>query len=182
MSCVLSVLEGDELLQKFWKVESCDFRFPYYSHGKQAVINHFDDNYHHNEQERFIVPLPRKVEVEPLGETRTMAVRRLLSLEQSLRSKGKFKEFAEVISEYIQEGNAEQDPPEDLTTSRDQVFYLPVHVVCKETRTTTKLHVVFNASAKSSTGVSLNGQLLVVPTVHAQLLDVLMRFHRHGIA
>ena len=42
--------------------------------------------------------------------------------------------------------------------------------------------MVFDASAKSSTGVSLNDQLLVGPTVHAPLLDVLLRFRRHKIA
>ena len=42
--------------------------------------------------------------------------------------------------------------------------------------------MVFDASAKSSTGVSLNDQLHVGLTIHALLLDVLLRFRRHKIA
>ena len=47
---------------------------------------------------------------------------------------------------------------------------------------TTKLQAVFDASAKSSTGIFLNDQLLVDPNVHASLVDVLLRFHLHRIA
>ncbi len=40
---------------------------------------------------------------------------------------------------------------------------------------------VFDASAKSSSGVSLN-DLLVGPTIHPPLIDVLLRFRLHRIA
>lgn len=52
-----------------------------------------------------------------------------------------------------------------------------MHAVCKEKNTTTRLRVVLDASAKSSTGISLNDILLVGPTVHPPLLD-LFRTHR----
>ena len=57
-----------------------------------------------------------------------------------------------------------------------------MHAVRKESSTTTKLRAVFDASAKSSTGVSLNDTLLVGPTVHPSLIDVLLRFRLHRIA
>ena len=41
---------------------------------------------------------------------------------------------------------------------------------------------MFDTSAKSSNGVSLNDTLLVGPTVHSPLIDVLLRFHSHRIA
>ncbi len=64
----------------------------------------------------------------------------------------------------------------------EKVFYLPMHAVRKEDSTTTKLRVVFDASAKTSTGVSLNDTLLVGPTVHPPLIDVLLRFRTHRVA
>ena len=57
-----------------------------------------------------------------------------------------------------------------------------MHAVRKESSTTTKLRVVFDASAKTASGASLNDQLLVGPTVHSSLIDVLIRFRRHKIA
>ena len=41
---------------------------------------------------------------------------------------------------------------------------------------------MFDASAKSSTGVSLNDILLVGPTVHPPLIDVLLRFCSYLVA
>ena len=57
-----------------------------------------------------------------------------------------------------------------------------MHAVKKKSSTTTKIRVVFDASAKSSTGVSLNDILLVGPTIHPPLLDVLLRFRLHRVA
>ena len=57
-----------------------------------------------------------------------------------------------------------------------------MHAVCKEESTTTKLRVVFDESAKSSTGISLNDSLLVGPTIHPPLIDVLLRFRTHRVA
>lgn len=53
--------------------------------------------------------------------------------------------------------------------------YLPHHAVCKETSTTTKLRVVFDASCKSTSGL-LNDTLLVGPIIQQDLLSILIRF------
>ena len=57
-----------------------------------------------------------------------------------------------------------------------------MHVVKKDSSSTTKFRIVFDASAKSSTGVSLNDTLLVGPTMHPTLVDILIRFRLHRIA
>ena len=63
-------------------------------------------------------------------------------------------------------GHAEPVPTDDLQKSPKDTFYLPMHAVRKEHSTTTKVRVVFDASAKSASSVSLNDTLLVGPTVH----------------
>ena len=57
-----------------------------------------------------------------------------------------------------------------------------MHVVLKESNTTMILRTVFDASAKSSSGSSLKDTLLVGPTVHSSLVDVLLRFWCHRYA
>ena len=59
---------------------------------------------------------------------------------------------------------------------------MPMHIVNKMTSNTTKHRVVSDTSAKTRSGTSLNDQLLVKPTVHPTLVDVLMRFCTHRIA
>ena len=66
-------------------------------------------------------------------------MRRFLSLERSLRLKGESKEFNAVMEEYFQLGHAEQVPIIDLNKPVQQVFYLPMHSVKKESSTTTKI-------------------------------------------
>ena len=149
---------------------------------EKYVVDHFKDNHSRDEEGRFVVPLPRKAASPPLGESRTQAVNRFLTLERSLKFKGKVPEFNDAIQEYFTSGHAEEVSKQDLSKPPDKVFYLPMHIVHKQSSSTTKLRVVFDASAKSSTGVSLNDLLLVGPTVHSPLFDVLLRFRLYRVA
>ena len=117
-----------------------------------------------------------------LGESRSHAVRRHKSLEKSLYSRGVFDQYHVVMEEYFEKEHAELVPPNDLKKPASEVFYLPLHVVFKDSSTTTKVRAVFDASAPSTSGVSLNNLLLVGPTVHSSLVDVLIRFRLHRIA
>lgn len=82
------------------------------------------------------------------------------------------------MEEYLELGHAEIVPADDLNKPPEDVFYLPL----KESSTTTKLLAVFDASAKSSSGMSLNDMLLVGPTVHPSPVDVMLHFRSHRIA
>ena len=71
-------------------------------------------------------------------------------------------------------GHAEPVSDADLDNPQWDVVYLPMHAVRKDSSSTTKIRPVFDASAKSSSGVTLNDMLLIGPTVHASLIDVLL--------
>ena len=177
-----SVLSGDDLLKRFWEIEERINNAPILSAEESRVVKHFKENHTRTADGKFIVPLPIKEEAGVLGESRSTAVRRFLSLERSLRLKGQFGQFAEVIQEYFDMGHAEQVPPSSMHLSQEKTFYLPMHAVRKSSSTTTKIRAVFDASAKSSSGTSLNDLLLVGPTVHPTLIDVLLRFRTHRVA
>ena len=192
-------MTGDDLFRKFWEIEEFPNDQSYLTPEERLVVQHFKDNHSQSEDGRFIVPLPKKPHAKSLGESRSQAVRRFLSLEQSLHAKEQFDEFDSVMNEYFEIGHAELVPLDDLEKSSQDVFYLPMHAVKKEkssqdvfylpmhavkkeSSTTTKIRAVFDASAKFSTGVSLNNILLVGPTIHPPLLDVLLRFRLHRVA
>ena len=139
-------------------------------------MQHFDEHHTRDKEGRFIGPLPRKANVPPLGESKSQEFCRFTSKERCLRARGAFKNFAEIIHEYFEKDHAEQVPLEELDTPLGEVYYLPMHAIHKEDSTTRKLHIVFDSSAKTTSGTSLNDHLLVGPTVHPPLVDILLRF------
>ena len=178
----VSLNSCEDILRRFWEIENAASSDTGLSPEERSVVHHFEVNHQRTSTGRFVVPLPRKPEVQSLGESRSQAVRRFLSLERTLHSRNEFGKFGDVINEYFDLGHAELVPPADLNAPTSQVFYLPMHAVHKQSSTTTKIRAVFDASMKSASGVSLNDTLMVGPTVHPQLVNVLLRFRMHRIA
>ncbi|XP_062557097.1 uncharacterized protein LOC134221948 [Armigeres subalbatus] len=115
-----------------------------------------------------------------IGESFTNSKRRLECLERKLDKNPILKErYHAFISEFIELGHMRKisvDEPEPST-----VCYIPHHAVQKESSTTTKVRSVFDASAKTSSGFSLNDSLLVGPVIQDELLDIVIRFRRHKV-
>lgn len=63
-----------------------------------------------------------------------------------------------------------------LKGSPQNGFFLPHHAVFKEASMTTKVRIVFDASAKSSSGISLNDTLMVGPVIQDDLVSSILRF------
>uniref|UniRef100_A0A1X7VJB4 Peptidase aspartic putative domain-containing protein n=1 Tax=Amphimedon queenslandica TaxID=400682 RepID=A0A1X7VJB4_AMPQE len=166
----------NDAICRFWEIKEPPSDKLACSMEGHAVIQHFQDKHYRTPLARFVVPLPRKLNIASIGELKSQAIRRFLALERNLNSKGKFSEVESVMLEYLKLGHAEEVPIKDFDKPTDKVFYLPMSVVYKDSCTTTKIRAVFDASAKSMSGVSLNDTLLVGPTVHPPLLDVLSRF------
>ena len=74
-----------------------------------------------------------------------------------------------------------EDIPQMNQASLGKVHYLPHHAVLRRDKETTKLRVVYDASA-STDGVSLNSCLHTGPSLLPNPLDILVRFHLHKIA
>ncbi|XP_012136802.2 uncharacterized protein LOC105662014 [Megachile rotundata] len=77
------------------------------------------------------------------------------------------------MNEYLDLGYMEQ-VTEDQDSSDG--YYLPHHGVIKVSSETTKLRVVFDGSAGTSSGLSLNDTLHTGPKVQEDLLYILLRF------
>jgi len=86
-------------------------------------------------------------------------------------------EYTKFINEYIEIGHM-VEVVDELVIPKPS-FYLPHHVVLKGSSLTTKFRVVFDASATSSSGLSLNNVLKCGPTVKENVFGILKRFRKH---
>ncbi|KAL0870369.1 hypothetical protein ABMA27_005379 [Loxostege sticticalis] len=124
---------------------------------------------------RFSVKIPFKEDPEQaLGDSFIQAKMRFLNLEKKLRKLPLIKDqYREFIKEYSDLGHLSE------VVKPDFGYYLPHHAVIREKSETTKLRVVFDASAKTTSGKSLNDIQLIGPVVQDDLLSILMRFRCH---
>ncbi len=65
---------------------------------------------------------------------------------------------------------------------QSKVYYMPIHAVFKESSSTTKVRAVFDASARSTNGKSLNDLLAVGPTLHPTLSQIILKFRTYRVA
>jgi len=92
------------------------------------------------------------------------------------------REYTKFINEYLDLGHMKLVSKIEQNLSESSCFYLPHHAVFKESSSTTKLRVVFDASRKSSTGISLNQLLMVGPTIQKDIWSLLLNFRKNKIA
>ena len=76
----------------------------------------------------------------------------------------------------------EEIPADEVDKPSCETYYLPNHCVFKEDSTTTKLRVVFDGSARTSNGQSLNETLMVGAQLQPDLYSILLRFRFHKMA
>lgn len=183
-SCLkVSVIPDDTeaLLTRFWDLERVTDESQFTTDEQQAV-DHYNKHVNRDEEGRYCVSLPRRLPTPKLGNSRRTAQKRFLSHERSLKRKGMFESFTQVLGEYGELGHAEKVPEKDLNKPDSSAFYLPMHSVVKESSTSTKHRVVFDGSAKTTSGHSLNDTLLPGPSLYPLLPTTLNRFRLHHIA
>ncbi|XP_055604061.1 uncharacterized protein LOC129752297 [Uranotaenia lowii] len=173
---VCSVGDIQDQLTRFWELETCHVR-SVQSIEESACEEIFKNTTVRDESGRFVVTLPKKEGfLNRIGDSRVIATKRFLSLEKRLSMDSELKRlYSEFIHEYQSLGHMSEVI--DSSSQLNEVcYYLPHHAVLKPESTTTKLRVVFDASCKSSTGVSLNDALMVGPVVQDELIDIVLRF------
>ncbi|XP_048524394.1 uncharacterized protein LOC125505175, partial [Dendroctonus ponderosae] len=70
----------------------------------------------------------------------------------------------------------------DIEPNREAVeYYMPHHGVLRESSSTTKLRVVFNASSHTSTGISLNKLQMTGAKIQPDLFNIILRFRTKSI-
>ena len=164
-------------LEKFWAVENnVEIPRSRLSKNDPAEI-HFRETVTRNKDGRFVVSIPFiPGKLAELGTSREMALKRLYSLEKKLaRNPEQASQYIDFMNEYEQLGHLREIPSNMIDHNKPH-YYLPHHAVFKEGSTTSKIRVVFDGSAPTSTGVSLNDIQYTGTPVQDELFCILLRF------
>lgn len=164
----------DDLLQQFWNLEETMIS-PVSPPEADICEQIFLATHKRLADGRYCVQIPFRPDAQALGNSHQLALRQFHQLERRLSSNAELRhKYIDFMREYIGLGhmNIVSDQPGDPS----QCYYIPHHAV------TAKFRVVFNASAKTSNGVSLNDTQLAGPTIQPLLINIIFRFRRYAVA
>ena len=144
----------------------------------------FQENITQEENGRYTVRLPFKENGRVLPDNSDLSIKRLQSLIHRLKKEPEIiNEYQQVISQQLQDGVMEEvdmsPEPEPGT-----VFYMPHQAVIGRDTISTKLRIVYDASAKSSSELPrLNNSIHPGPSLIPAIMDILIRFraYKYGI-
>ena len=163
-------------LERFWRLESLGI-VP----NESSVYDHFQQRIRYDGK-RYEVNLPWKEPHPMLPDNYNLSKSRLVSLLSRLKSDPDvLKEYHAVIQEQLDAGIVER-VEEGGAGDVGEVHYLAHHPVVRQDKQTTKVRVVYDASAKRNGGPSLNDCLYSGPALSETIADVLARFRCHKTA
>ncbi|XP_053596241.1 uncharacterized protein LOC128668099 [Microplitis demolitor] len=178
VSCHLNLNSpsSDISLTRFWEVEEIP-SVAILSSEEKACEEHYKLHTTRTVEGRYVVRLPFNSKKSRLGDSYSSALKRFFALERRFQRDHAIKhDYLEFLREYKELGH--MSVSDDLC--EDHLgFYLPHHAVLKDDSITTKIRVVFDGSAKTSTGISLNDTLMVGPQLQDSLFTILTRWRSH---
>ncbi|XP_055713132.1 uncharacterized protein LOC129807708 [Phlebotomus papatasi] len=179
-SCNLTTLASiDRTIKKFWEVEEVPKEFAIQSEHEE-VETLFSSTTSQGVDGRYMVMLPLKDQVKELDNNRGLAVRQLNYLDRKLGKNPSLRtEYDAIFREYLELNIIEKVP---ISEMKNPSYYFPHHCVIKKDSATTKIRIVFNASSRSKTGMSLNDCIMTCPVVQPTLVSILWRFRLHEVA
>ena len=165
----------DNVLKNFWELESLGIlpaEPSVYDTFKQSIK--FDNG-------RYEVCLPwRSKETRPPSNLQ-LATRRLQGLLKRLRHHPEvLQEYNAIMQEQLKLGIIEKVSNNRSEATDKNIHYLPHHAVIRTDKQTTKIRIVYDASARDK-GISLNDCLLSGPKFEQNILDILLRFRTYRI-
>ncbi|XP_008189428.1 uncharacterized protein LOC103311557 [Acyrthosiphon pisum] len=144
------------LVERFWQIDDLGKYENALSSTEKECLNWFNQTTTQDTSGRFMVSLPRKLNASELGESKQMALHRFFGLEKRLSKNASLKNsYSEFMNEYLALGHMETVKYHE-SEIKQHVYYLPHHAVIRENSSTTKLRVVSDTSARTTSGKSLN--------------------------
>ncbi|XP_028512935.1 uncharacterized protein LOC110232368 [Exaiptasia diaphana] len=165
---VPKITRVERQIAKLWDLDSVGVR------EVDEVHEAFSDNNQFNGT-RYSVGLPWKVSHATLPSNYNLSQSRMKGQIRKLgKQQGLLEEYNRIIRDQEELGIIERVPALDMA---ENVHYLPHHAVVRKDAITTKVRVVYDASAKERKhAASLNDCLHVGPSLNPLLIDILLRF------
>ena len=148
--------------------------------GSQAeVYDEFKETLKRSPEGWYEVALPWKGNCPELLDNYSGSLQRLNSLLRKLRRTDMLEEYDAVIREQLENGVVERVPAGE----EGKRFYLPHRAVLRDSSSSTRLRVVYDASARAQDQApSLNECLHTGPPLNNQLWSVMIRQRFHPVA
>lgn len=167
------------VIQRFWELEEIPNLRPH-SQDDQRAEEMFSSQHFRTPEGRYVVPLLFNEFPPAIGNSYAPAIACYRSLRRRLQANPSLKgRYLEFLKDYHDQEHMTRIPSGQLDT-RDG-YYMPHHCVLKESSSTTKLRVVFNASKETSLGNSLNKELLTGPSLNHDLTTIILRARFHEV-
>ncbi|XP_076661083.1 uncharacterized protein LOC143364873 [Halictus rubicundus] len=169
----------DTEFRRFWEVEELPI-VTRLSPAELKCEDHFQRTHSRTSNGQYVVRLPF-IEGPPIniGSSLSAATTMFKRQENRLeRNSEHSAEYSNFLAEYEALGHM-VDITESLPILTNQAVYIPHHAVIREHSATTRIRVVFNASAKTGNGTSLNDHLLIGPKLQTDLAAVILRWRRY---
>jgi len=166
----------DNALRRFWELEEIP-RQTVLTPDEQRCEDHFIATHSRSADGRYIVRLPFK-DGPPIdiGHSRDIATRCLRGLNRKFKIFPTLhKEYCDFLRDYEELGHMRRA---SILAKPSQCIYIPHHPVIRDSSSTTRLRVVFNASSLTSNSTSLNDHLLTGQKLQIDLATVIMRWRR----
>lgn len=164
-----------EALTRFWEIEDtdkCDNKAILSEEGK-VVESLFIETFYREKSGRYVVTIPIKPNCQGLGDSKRIALKQFLQLEEKLERQPEIKaKYVDFINEYKKLGYLK---PASVTYDPKFAFWLPHHAVIR------KFRVVVNGSQKTTSGESLNSIQMTGDKLQLDLELQLVRFRKHKI-
>lgn len=166
-------------LPKFWEIEQIPDR-SFQSPEDMECERLYQKTVRRDPTGRYTVSLPFKGQEPDLGDTYFQAYRRFLNLENRLQKNPSiYASYCDFMKDYMDSGHMSILRREETRPLRS--CYLPHHCVVKPDSVSTKLRVVWDASAKGPKGISLNDTLLPGPKLQKDIFSLLLLFRFHPV-
>ncbi|XP_029162870.1 uncharacterized protein LOC114934343 [Nylanderia fulva] len=169
----------DLTLRQFWEMEDLpQSTFP--SQEKKQCKEHFLATHSRLPDGRYRVRLPfRNGPPTDLGDSKVAALANLARVESRLhRDPPKAKAYAAFLQKYSDLGHMLK-VSETKPSEQSSAYYIPHHAVTRDSSTTTRLRIVFNASSRTSTGKFLNDYLLTGAKLQNDFCTVILQWRQY---